>query len=91
MRLNRLFVTSNGSPLPLSGPPTLSLHALLTAARISFQDSSLDIDDIESMCASLMDQVSSLSSLFDQHLCSGLTLIDFRDTLRRIFYTRRDY
>ncbi|KWU47067.1 COP9 signalosome complex subunit 12 [Rhodotorula sp. JG-1b] len=51
-----LFVLTNGSPLPPTGPPTLSLHALLAASRLSFQDPSLDVDDVESMCVSLMDQ-----------------------------------
>ncbi|GAA5883372.1 hypothetical protein JCM3774_004865, partial [Rhodotorula dairenensis] len=51
-----LFVLTNGSPLPPTGPPTLSLHALLAAARLSFQDPSLDVDDVESMCVSLMEQ-----------------------------------
>ena len=60
MLSERLFVTTSGTPLPPSGPPTLSLHALLTAARIAFTDPSLDVDDIESMCASLMDQVRGI-------------------------------
>ncbi|POY70448.1 hypothetical protein BMF94_6516 [Rhodotorula taiwanensis] len=51
-----LFVLTNGSPLPPTGPPTLSLQMLLVAARISFQDPTLDIDDVESMCVSLMEQ-----------------------------------
>ncbi|BGP55701.1 hypothetical protein JCM8202v2_003308 [Rhodotorula sphaerocarpa] len=51
-----LFVLTNGSPAPPTGPPTLSLHALLRAAQVSFQDPTLDIDDVESMCVSLMEQ-----------------------------------
>lgn len=62
--LGRLFVLTNGSPLPPTGPPTLSLHALLAAARLSFQDPSLDVDDVESMCVSLMEQVSPLHVSF---------------------------
>lgn len=58
-----LFVVSNGSPLPPTGPPTLSLHALLTTARMSFGDETLDVDDIECMCASLIDQVTLSSPL----------------------------
>lgn len=54
----RLFVLTSGSPAPPTGPPTLSLHALLRAAQVSFQDPTLDIDDVESMCVSLMEQVS---------------------------------
>ncbi|KAM0791294.1 hypothetical protein ACM66B_005766 [Microbotryomycetes sp. NB124-2] len=51
-----LYVSTNGSPLPSTGPPTLSLHALTSAARISFQDASLDVDDVESMCAGMIEQ-----------------------------------
>ncbi|GAA5951322.1 hypothetical protein JCM21900_003837 [Sporobolomyces salmonicolor] len=51
-----LFVTTNGNPLPPAGPPTLSLHALTIAARLSFADPTLDVDDVESMCVSLMEQ-----------------------------------
>ncbi|BGP16532.1 hypothetical protein JCM10213v2_004534 [Rhodosporidiobolus nylandii] len=60
-----LLVTTNGSPLPPSGPPTLSLHALLAAARIAFppdtggvadRNDELDVDDVEAMCAGLMEQ-----------------------------------
>ena len=53
-----LFVTTHGSPLPEKGPPTLSLHAVLTAALTAFGDATLDLDDVEAMCASLMEQVS---------------------------------
>lgn len=53
-----LFITTNAQPLPATGaPPTLSLHALLTAAKIAFGTESLDLDDVEGMCASLMEQV----------------------------------
>ncbi|KAL8293796.1 hypothetical protein RQP46_000497 [Phenoliferia psychrophenolica] len=53
-----LFVVSDGHPLPADGssPPTLSLHALLKTARVSFGDPTLDVDDVESMCISLVDQ-----------------------------------
>ncbi|GJN90758.1 hypothetical protein Rhopal_003772-T1 [Rhodotorula paludigena] len=52
-----LFILTNGNPVPPTGPPTLSLHALLTAARLVFPDGdTLDIDDVEAMCASLMEQ-----------------------------------
>ncbi|ORY89349.1 COP9 signalosome complex subunit 12 [Leucosporidium creatinivorum] len=51
-----LFVVTKGRPQPPTGPPTLSLHALVTTARIAFSDPSLDVDDVESMCSSLMDQ-----------------------------------
>ncbi|KAJ8294234.1 PCI domain-containing protein [Rhodotorula toruloides] len=51
-----LFVLTNGSPLPPTGPPTLSLQALLVAARIAFDDPTLDIDDVECMCVALMEQ-----------------------------------
>ena len=59
---NRLFVVTNGQPLPPTGPPSLSLHELLITARVAFGDQSLDIDDVESMCASLMEQVSHPST-----------------------------
>lgn len=63
-----LFVASSGSPLPADGsPPKLSLHALLTTARLGSGDPSLDIDDIESMCASLVDQVSQLAVQSREH------------------------
>ncbi|SCV71898.1 BQ2448_4592 [Microbotryum intermedium] len=51
-----LLIMTNGSPLPPSGPPTLSLHALVVTARIAFGDETLDLDDVEGMCTSLMDQ-----------------------------------
>lgn len=37
----------------------LSLSTLLKTARVAFRDPLLDADDIEAMCASLLDQVSS--------------------------------
>lgn len=40
------------------GPPTLHLQLLLNAAKVAFDDDSLDLDDVEGMCVSLMDQVS---------------------------------
>ncbi|BGP40393.1 hypothetical protein JCM10449v2_004355 [Rhodotorula kratochvilovae] len=55
-----LYITTNGRPLPPSGPPTLSLHALLAAARAAFPPDAegvpLDLDDVEGMCVSLMEQ-----------------------------------
>ncbi|TNY24716.1 COP9 signalosome complex subunit 12 [Rhodotorula diobovata] len=57
-----LFITTNGRPLPPTGPPTLALSALLAAARLAFPPDSggggsdLDLDDVESMCVSLMEQ-----------------------------------
>ncbi|GAA6059040.1 hypothetical protein JCM10212_001265 [Sporobolomyces blumeae] len=51
-----LLITTNGHPLPPTGPPTLSLSALTTAAQYAFGDASLDVDDVECMCASLMEQ-----------------------------------
>ncbi|GAA5854329.1 hypothetical protein JCM8547_001782 [Rhodosporidiobolus lusitaniae] len=52
-----LWVSTNARPLPPSGPPTLALYLLLSAARVSFPDGeTLDIDDVEGMCASLMEQ-----------------------------------
>lgn len=51
-------MTTSASPLPPSGPPTLSLDTLLIAARLAFDDYSLELDDVECMCASLMEQVS---------------------------------
>ncbi|GAA6028262.1 hypothetical protein JCM8097_006945 [Rhodosporidiobolus ruineniae] len=52
-----LLVLTSGRPLPPSGPPTLSLHALLAAAKLVFPDAAtLDVDDVESMCVGLMEQ-----------------------------------
>lgn len=51
-----LFVSTGGRPLPPTGPPTLSLDLILAAARLSFADPTLDVDDVEGMIASLMDQ-----------------------------------
>ncbi|KDE08854.1 hypothetical protein MVLG_00954 [Microbotryum lychnidis-dioicae p1A1 Lamole] len=51
-----LLIMTHGKPLPPSGPPTLSLNALVVTARIAFGDQSLDLDDVEGMCTSLMDQ-----------------------------------
>ncbi|GAA5916123.1 hypothetical protein JCM6882_003943 [Rhodosporidiobolus microsporus] len=55
-----LYTLTSGSPLPPTGPPTLSLYALLTAARVAFPPDAdgleLDIDDVEGMCVSLMEQ-----------------------------------
>jgi len=69
------LVSTNGQPLPMNGPPTLSLLLLLKTARIAWKGEEeeeeveleeLDQDDIESIAVSLMDQVSlySLSPLF---------------------------
>ncbi|SGY23602.1 BQ5605_C019g08955 [Microbotryum silenes-dioicae] len=55
-RLASLLIMTHGKPLPPSGPPTLSLNALVVTARIAFGDQSLDLDDVEGMCTSLMDQ-----------------------------------
>ncbi|SCZ88701.1 BZ3500_MvSof-1268-A1-R1_Chr2-1g04581 [Microbotryum saponariae] len=55
-RLSSLLIMTHGKPLPPSGPPTLSLNALVVTARIAFGDQSLDLDDVEGMCTSLMDQ-----------------------------------
>ncbi|KAK4056661.1 hypothetical protein OIO90_002213 [Microbotryomycetes sp. JL221] len=51
-----LFVTTNGQPMPPTGPPTLSLTSLATAAQISFNDPTIDVDDAESMSASMIEQ-----------------------------------
>ncbi|GAA5874257.1 hypothetical protein JCM16303_005791 [Sporobolomyces ruberrimus] len=61
-----LLVSTNGQPLPTTGPPTLSLSLLLKAARIAWRTTTiggsgaageeLDEDDIESVAVSLMDQ-----------------------------------
>ncbi|GAA5910051.1 uncharacterized protein JCM6883_000538 [Sporobolomyces salmoneus] len=58
-----LLVSTNGQPLPTTGPPTLSLSLLLKAARVAWNtglgeevEEVLDEDDIESVMVSLMDQ-----------------------------------
>ncbi|KAM0753006.1 COP9 signalosome complex subunit 12 [Meredithblackwellia eburnea MCA 4105] len=52
-----LFVATSGIPLPADGsPPKISLHALLTTTRIAFEDLTLDLDDVECMIASLIEQ-----------------------------------
>ncbi|GAA5893551.1 hypothetical protein JCM8208_000827 [Rhodotorula glutinis] len=58
-----LLITTNGRPLPPTGPPTLALSALLAAARVAMPpdsggggESELDLEDVESMCVSLMEQ-----------------------------------
>jgi hypothetical protein len=52
---------------------------LLKAAQLSFQDPLLDVDDVEAMCASLLDQVgrrnlfnARRSSTKDDHLCRAI-------------------
>lgn len=65
VQTNRLFILTNGNPVPPTGPPTLSLHALLAAARLVFPDGdTLDIDDVEAMCASLLEQVRLARAAF---------------------------
>lgn len=54
-----LFVVTNSSPIPPSGPPTLDLHCVVTTARLAFEDDTIDMDDVECICASLIDQVGS--------------------------------
>jgi len=61
---HRLLITTNGRPVPPSGPPTLALSALLAAARVAMPpdrggdgESELEIEDVEGMCVSLMEQV----------------------------------
>ncbi|GAA5975534.1 hypothetical protein JCM11641_004298 [Rhodosporidiobolus odoratus] len=54
-----LLVTTNGSPLPPAGPPNLSLLALLAAAKVAWPKEEaevMDVDDVEGMCAGLMEQ-----------------------------------
>jgi len=51
-----LFIANSGNPQPGTAPPTLSLKAFLATARCAFDDPTLDIDDVEAMCASLLDQ-----------------------------------
>lgn len=48
---------SNSISAHSSGPPTLPLSTMLTTAAVSFGHSEqLDQDDVEAMCASLMEQ-----------------------------------
>jgi hypothetical protein len=62
---DRLFISTNAQPLPPTGPPSLALSLVLKTARIAFgNELELDLDDIECICSSLMDQVRSSSSFF---------------------------
>ncbi|GAA5826818.1 hypothetical protein JCM5353_005406 [Sporobolomyces roseus] len=58
-----LLINTNSHPLPTTGgPPTLSLSLVVSAARIAWPQEedggqeSLDLDDLESIAVSLMDQ-----------------------------------
>lgn len=58
----RVLVSTNGQPLPPTGPPTLSLSLLVSAARVVWRGEQgsteeFDEDDIESILVSLVDQV----------------------------------
>lgn len=69
-----LFILSNGQPLPASGaPPTVSLQALTIAARLAFGDDTLDTDDVEGMCASLLEQVRLCQPCQFSHPTQDLT------------------
>lgn len=50
------MVANHGKPQPVTGPPTLKLNILLQTAKMAFADSTLDVEDVEAMCASLLDQ-----------------------------------
>lgn len=53
-----MFIANASKPIQQStGPPTLKLQSFLTAAKLAFNDELLDLEDIEAMCASLLDQV----------------------------------
>lgn len=53
----RLLIHRALHPPHSNGPPTLPLSTLLSAAIVAFGESEqLDQDDIEAMCASLMEQ-----------------------------------
>lgn len=55
--ISLLVHRANSVPAQSNGPPTLPLSKMLTAATVSFgQSEQLDQDDIEAMCASLMEQ-----------------------------------
>lgn len=66
------MIVSNGIPNPSAGgPPSLDLRQLLICAKESFVESvgttvetEMDVDDVEMMCVSLMDQVRPLLSVF---------------------------
>ncbi|GAA5837677.1 hypothetical protein JCM3766R1_000553 [Sporobolomyces carnicolor] len=56
-----VLVSTNGQPLPPTGPPTLSLSLLVSAARVVWRGEQgsteeFDEDDIESILVSLVDQ-----------------------------------
>lgn len=82
---HRLFVAHSGNPQPGTAPPTLPLKAFLATARLAFDDPSLDIDDVEAMCASLLDQVSSQTKQHRAQAESILTYVNlrFRATSKR--------
>ncbi|PWZ00590.1 hypothetical protein BCV70DRAFT_189069 [Testicularia cyperi] len=50
-----LAISRSAAPVS-SAPPTLRLDLLLLAARLSWQDASLELEDIEAVLASLIDQ-----------------------------------
>ncbi|CAD6581368.1 MAG: hypothetical protein CYPHOPRED_001560 [Cyphobasidiales sp. Tagirdzhanova-0007] len=51
-----LFIAHSGQPQSGTGPPTLPFKTFLATAKFAFNDSTLELDDIEAMCASLLDQ-----------------------------------
>ena len=62
-----LLITRAATPAPppapgaQSPPPNLSLASILPMVRLAWQDSSLELDDVECVVVSLIDQVSALS------------------------------
>ncbi|CDS82088.1 related to protein that forms a complex with Thp3p [Sporisorium scitamineum] len=52
----RCLTLSHGSAQPSSAPPTMRLDNLLSAARIAWNDLSLQPEDVEAVVASMIDQ-----------------------------------
>ena len=50
------LVMSRASAPPSAAPPTLRLSVLHVAARLAWQDDELQVQDVESILASLIDQ-----------------------------------
>ncbi|PWN54149.1 hypothetical protein IE53DRAFT_383280 [Violaceomyces palustris] len=54
--IRKTLVISRLSAPPSNAPPTIRLHTLLAAARLSWQDQGLDVEDVECIVSSLIDQ-----------------------------------
>lgn len=73
-----VIIANGGKPQPTTGPPSIKLQVILPGARIAFNDATLDLDDIEAICASLLEQVRARIQVLDLAEVCG------RDTSKRI-------